>query len=107
MKLPRPARAIVAASIAGGVGTLIIAGIRQSVCAPVGEGQWFAAAVLGVLLLGSWLWPLVVFRGGESEAAHVDECFFVILALLVPPVLTLGTMALATTVAQAVRRRPL
>jgi diguanylate cyclase (GGDEF)-like protein/PAS domain S-box-containing protein len=107
MKLPRPARAIVAASIAGGVGTLIIAGIRQSVCAPVGEGQWFAAAVLGVLLLGSWLWPLVVFRGGESEAAHVDECFFVILALLVPPVLTLGTLAVATALAQVLRRRPL
>ena len=62
---------------------------------------------MGVLLLASWLWPLVVFRGGESEAFHVDECFFVILALLVPPVLTLGTMALATIVAQAVRRRPL
>jgi diguanylate cyclase (GGDEF)-like protein/PAS domain S-box-containing protein len=107
MKLPRPARAIVAASIAGGVGTLIIAGIRQSVCAPVGESQWFAAAVLGVLLLGSWLWPLVVFRGGESEAAHVDECFFVILALLVPPVLTLGTLAVATALAQVLRRRPL
>ena len=107
MKLPRPARAIVAASIAGGVGTLIIAGIRQSACAPVGESQWFAAAVLGVLLLGSWLWPLVVFRGGESEAAHVDECFFVILALLVPPVLTLGTLAVATTLAQVLRRRPL
>jgi diguanylate cyclase (GGDEF)-like protein/PAS domain S-box-containing protein len=107
MKLPRPARAIVAASIAGGVGTLIVAGIRQSASAPVSESQWFVAAVLGVLLLGSWLWPVIVFRGGESEAAQVDECFFVILALLVPPVLTLGTLAMATTLAQAIRRRPL
>jgi diguanylate cyclase (GGDEF)-like protein/PAS domain S-box-containing protein len=107
MKLPRPARAIVAASIAGGVGTLIVAGIRQSACAPVSARQWFVAAVLGVLLLASWLWPVIVFRGGESEAAHVDECFFVILALLVPPVLTLGTLAMATTLAQGIRRRPL
>jgi diguanylate cyclase (GGDEF)-like protein/PAS domain S-box-containing protein len=107
MKLPRPARAIVAASIAGGVGTLIVAGIRQSAAAPVSESQWFVAAVLGILLLGSWLWPVIVFRGGESEAAQVDECFFVILALLVPPVLTLGTLAMATTLAQAIRRRPL
>ena len=107
MKLPRPARAIVAASIASGVGTLIVAGIRQSACAPVSESQWFVAAVLGVLLLASWLWPVIVFRGGESEAAHVDECFFVILALLVPPVLTLGTLAMATTLAQGIRRRPL
>ena len=107
MKLPRPARAIVAASIASGVGTLIVAGIRQSACAPVSASQWFVAAVLGVLLLASWLWPVIVFRGGESEAAHVDECFFVILALLVPPVLTLGTLAMATTLAQGIRRRPL
>jgi diguanylate cyclase (GGDEF)-like protein/PAS domain S-box-containing protein len=97
----------VGASVAGGVGTLIVAGIRQSACAPVSESQWFAAAVLGALLLGSWLWPVIVFRGGESEAAQVDECFFVILALLVPPVLTLGTLAMATTLAQAIRRRPL
>ncbi len=107
MKLPRPAWAIVAASIAGGGATLIIAVIHQSACAPVSESQWFEASALGVLLLGSWLWPLVVFRGGESDATHVDECFFVILALLVPPILTLGTMAVATALAQAVRRRPL
>ena len=107
MKLPRPARAIVAASIAGGAGTLIVAGIRQSSCAPVTKSQWFVAAVLGALLLASWLWPVIVFRGGESEAAQVDECFFVILALLVPPVLTLGTLVMATTLAQAIRRRPL
>jgi diguanylate cyclase (GGDEF)-like protein/PAS domain S-box-containing protein len=106
MKLPRPAQAIVAASIAGGAGTLIVAGLRQSACAPVSESQWLVAAALGVPLLGSWLWPVVVFRGGESEAAHVDECFFVILALLVPPVLTLGTLAVATTLAQIIRRRP-
>ena len=37
----------------------------------------------------------------------MDEGFFVILALLVPPLLTLGTMALATILAQVVRRRPL
>jgi diguanylate cyclase (GGDEF)-like protein/PAS domain S-box-containing protein len=107
MKLPRPARAIVAASIGGGAATLIVAGLRQSSYAPVSASQCFVAAALGVLLLGSWLWPLVVFRGGESDATHVDECFFVILALLVPPVLTLGTMAVATALAQAIRRRPL
>ena len=60
---------------------------------------------MGVLALGSWLWPVVVYRGGESEAFNIDEGFFVILALLVPPLLTLGTLALATVVAQAGRRR--
>ena len=94
-------------AIAGGLGTLIVAGLRAPSLGPVHASHWAVAGTMGVLLLASWLWPLVVFRGGESEAAHVDECFFAILALLVPPVLTLGTMALATTVAQAVRRRPL
>ena len=94
-------------AIAGGLGTLIVAGLRAPSLGPVHASHWAVAGTMGVLLLASWLWPLVVFRGGESEAAHVDECFFVILALLVPPVLTLGTIALATTVAQAVRRRPL
>ena len=37
----------------------------------------------------------------------MDEGFFVILALLVPPLVTLGTLALATVMAQAARRRPL
>ena len=106
MTLPRPARAIVAVSIAGGAGALIAAGLCAPSYRPVSGSQWVVAAAMGVLLLASWLWPLVVFRGGESEAAQVDECFFVILALLVPPVVTLGAVAVATTVAQAVRRRP-
>jgi diguanylate cyclase (GGDEF)-like protein len=106
MTLPRPARAIVAVSIAGGAGALLLADLRTPSYRPVSGSQWIVAAAMGVLLLASWLWPLVVFRGGESEAAHVDECFFVILALLVPPVLTLGVIAVATTVAQAVRGRP-
>ena len=61
---------------------------------------------MGVLALASWVWPIVVYRGGESEAFNMDEGFFVILALLVPPLLTLETLALATILAQAARRRP-
>jgi diguanylate cyclase (GGDEF)-like protein/PAS domain S-box-containing protein len=106
MKLPRPVRAIVAASIAGGLVALVASTQCPSARAPVGENQWIVAVAVGVLLLASWLWPLVVFRGGESEAAHVDECFFAILALAVPPVLTLGTLATAITLAQVIRRRP-
>jgi diguanylate cyclase (GGDEF)-like protein len=73
--------------------------------AHIGDDQWVVAAAMGVLVLGSWVWPVVVFRGGESEAFHLDEGFFVILALLVPPVLTLSTLAASTILAQAARRR--
>src|SRR5260370_9479697 len=37
----------------------------------------------------------------------MDEGFFVSLALLVPPLVTLGIFALATVLAQIARRRPL
>ena len=106
MKVPRATGAVVAASVAGGVLTLLVA-MWQSGLVRVGERQWIIAAAMGVLVLGSWIWPVVVYREGESEAFNMDEAFFVILALLVPPLVTVGTLALATVTAQAARRRPL
>jgi diguanylate cyclase (GGDEF)-like protein/PAS domain S-box-containing protein len=107
LKIPRPTWAVVTCSVAGGAGALAVAGWRQSASGPIGESEWIIAAAMGVLALGSWLWPVVVYRGGESEAINMDEGFFVILALLVSPLLTLGTLALVTILAQAGRRRPL
>ncbi len=106
MKMPRAARAVVTAAVAGGAFTLLVAIWRQSAPGQLDERQWIVAAAMGVLVLGSWLWPVVVYRGGESEALNMDEAFFVILALLVPPLVTLGTLALAVVLAQAARRRP-
>ena len=106
MKLPRVTRALVAASVLGGAVALTLATWRQPAAGPVSQGQWIVAATIGVLVLGSQVRPVVVFRGGESETFNMDEGFFVILALLVPPLVTLGTLALATVAAQAGRRRP-
>jgi diguanylate cyclase (GGDEF)-like protein len=103
--MPRATRAIVAASVAGGALCVFIAVWRHPAHVHIGQGQWIVAVALGALALGSWVWPVVVYRGGESEALNMDEGFFVILALLVPPLLTLGTLALAIVVAQALRRR--
>jgi diguanylate cyclase (GGDEF)-like protein/PAS domain S-box-containing protein len=107
MKMLRATWATVAVAVAGGAFTLLLAGWRQPAAWHVGESQWVVAAAMGVLALGSWVWPVVVYRGVESEAFSMDEGFFVILALLVPPLLTLGTLALATVLAQAARRRPI
>jgi diguanylate cyclase (GGDEF)-like protein/PAS domain S-box-containing protein len=107
LKIPRPTWAVVTCSVAGGAGALAVAGWRQSASGPIGDSQWIIAAAMGVLALGSWLWPVVVYRGGESEAINMDEGFFVILALLVSPLLTLGTLTLVTILAQAGRRRQL
>ena len=107
MKLPRVTQALVTASAAGGAFALFVAIWRRPAPVHIGLGQWAVAATIGVLFLGSWVWPVVVFRGGESETFNMDEGFFVILALLEPPLVTLVTLALAGAVAQAVRRRPL
>jgi diguanylate cyclase (GGDEF)-like protein/PAS domain S-box-containing protein len=107
MNIPRATRAIVAASIVGGALTIFVAVWRQPAPGDIDQGQWIAAAAIGVLALGSWVWPVVVYRGGESEALNMDEGFLVILALLVPPLVTLGTLGLVTILAQAIRRRPL
>jgi diguanylate cyclase (GGDEF)-like protein/PAS domain S-box-containing protein len=107
MKISRATRAIVALSVAGGVMTLVVAASRQPIPGPADASQWIVAGAMGVLALASWVWPVVVYRGGESAAFSMDEGFFVILALLVSPLLTLGILALATILAQAVRRRPL
>jgi diguanylate cyclase (GGDEF)-like protein/PAS domain S-box-containing protein len=90
----------------GGAITLFLAVWRQSASWHVDEAQWTIVAVMGALFLGSWVWPVVVYRGDESETFHMDEGFFVTLALLVPPLLTLGVLAVATILAQTVRRRP-
>jgi len=103
--MPRMTRAIVAAAVAGGAFTLFVAGWRQPDSGQISASQWIVAAAMGAMAMGSWVWPVVVFRGGESETIQMDEGFFVILALLVPPLLTLGTLALATVLAQAARRR--
>lgn len=104
--MTRATRAIVAAAVAGGGFTLFVAAWRQPSSGHLGASQWIVAAAIGVLTIGSWIWPVVVFRGGESETFQMDEGYFVILALLVPPLLTLGTLALAIVLAQAARRRP-
>jgi diguanylate cyclase (GGDEF)-like protein/PAS domain S-box-containing protein len=103
-KVPRATRAVVAACVGGGVATLLVAA-RHAENGHVDERQWVLAVAMGLLVLGSWVWPIVVYRGGESEALNMDEGFFVLLALLVPPFLTLGTLAVAIILAQAARRR--
>jgi diguanylate cyclase (GGDEF)-like protein/PAS domain S-box-containing protein len=106
MKIPRVTRALVAASVLGGACALLLAGWRQP-AAQLGQGRWAVAVTAGALVLGSQVWPVVVFRGGESETFNMDEGFFVILSLLEPPLVTLGILALATVTAQAARRRPM
>jgi diguanylate cyclase (GGDEF)-like protein/PAS domain S-box-containing protein len=106
MTLPPATRAVIASSAIGGSLVLLIAAWRNHP-AGISGGQWIIAAATGILMLASWIWPIVVYRGGESEALNMDEGFFTILALLVPPLLTLVTLGAATAAAQVIRRRSL
>jgi diguanylate cyclase (GGDEF)-like protein/PAS domain S-box-containing protein len=105
--MPRLTRLLVALAVAGGAATLILAWWRAPASQSATPRQWLVAAVVGALLLVSWIWPIVVYRSGESETLHTDEGFFVILALLTQPAMVLTTLAVASAVAQAARRRPL
>jgi diguanylate cyclase (GGDEF)-like protein/PAS domain S-box-containing protein len=107
MKVPRTTSAVIAAAVIGGTLALSLSIWLQARSVHVTEGQWIIAGTIAALIFGSWVWPIVVFRGGESAAFNMDEVFFVLLVLLVPPVVTLSTFAVTTILAQAVRRRPL
>ena len=106
MKLPRATWAVVAIAVAGGVLALLTSLLRHPDPLRVTEDQWIVCVTMGLLALASHIWPVVVFHGGESEAFNMDEGLFVILALLVPPELTIGILGLAAVVAQCERRRP-
>ena len=66
--------------------------------------QLALAAAFGVLVVVSWVRPVLIYVHDQSETAHLDEAIFVVLTLLVAPGLVVLTFALTTLVAQAVRR---
>jgi diguanylate cyclase (GGDEF)-like protein/PAS domain S-box-containing protein len=70
-------------------------------------GSVALVVVLCVLVVASWIWPIVMYSGGSSQAHHLDEGFFVVMALLLRPTGVLLAFFAATVVAQTVRRRPL
>jgi len=107
MTLPWRAKAIVVFALAGGLVTLAFATRDLVAHGLPGHDQLTITAVFGVLVLTSWLWPLIIYVGDQSEAVHFDEALFVVLMLLVPASTTVVVFALATVVAQAIRRRPL
>lgn len=104
--LPRPTRTVIAATIVAGLVTAALVAARHGVPRMSGEA-WAVSAVVGTLTVLGWVQPLVLFRRDQSQAFHLDEGFFVLLALLVPPTAILVVFALAVTAGQVLKRRPL
>jgi diguanylate cyclase (GGDEF)-like protein/PAS domain S-box-containing protein len=98
---------LVAATLVVAAGTGIVASGVLGHPLAMNSTAWAVTTIMTVLIVVSWTWPLVLFRGDQAQAFHLDEGFFVVLALLVPPWATLLAFALATTAAQIVKRRPL
>lgn len=107
MRLPWATRAIVTASVVGGIGVLAGATSEADSLSLMPGRQWVVAGVLCALATASWIRPLVLYRDNQSEAFHLDEGFFLVLALLVPNPATVATFAIATFFSQLVKRRPL
>jgi diguanylate cyclase (GGDEF)-like protein/PAS domain S-box-containing protein len=105
VKLPLSTRAIIFGSIVGGGLTLFWAARSPSASGQLSSGQWITAVAIGALIAGNWLWPVVIYIGDRIDTFHMDEGSFVILALVVPPIVTLATLAAASIVGQVIRRR--
>src|SRR6185437_12904616 len=71
---------------------------------PDGTATMFAV-VFGALMAASWIWPITLFVHDQSDVYDIDEGFFVLMILLVPPNLTVVVFTVVALVAQAVRRR--
>ncbi len=104
MTLPRRTKAVIATVAASGLVTLGLA-TNALLRSPLPNAYQIAVfATLSVLLVATWVWPLVMYRDAQSEALNVDEGFFIILALLLPAYGSILVFALVAAVAQVVRR---
>jgi diguanylate cyclase (GGDEF)-like protein len=102
--LPPKVRITIAAATASGLATLALA---TGLARRGGFGPGYELAPLTVLLAFSWAFPLLVLRNEDTEAFHLDEGFFVAMALLLPVLGTLVVFAAASALGQCIRRRPM
>lgn len=105
-KLPRRVVALVAATLAAGAvaaGWLLATRPGGPQMAP---RAWAVVGLVGAIGFYNWIRPMILPRSSERQAFQVDEAFFVLLALSVPPAATLGTLLAAVTLSQLFLRRP-
>jgi diguanylate cyclase (GGDEF)-like protein/PAS domain S-box-containing protein len=97
---------VIAAATAVGLAALGIA-IHDLQSWSPSTRELLVVSVFGALWVTSWMWPLVIYRGDQSEAMHLDEGFLIVMLLLVPAPAVIATVGAATVLAQGIRRRPL
>lgn len=102
--MPRLAKLVIAGAIVG-AGLSVILLVRRYGVHDIGS-SW-VLGLLSAFILASWLWPIVMYHGSSSRADHLDEGFFLVLVLVLPPTGVLLAFVIATALAQALRRRSL
>lgn len=107
MRLPGRARAVVLAALAGGMVVLAVAVADWFRHGLPGGRETTAATVVAALMVSSWIWPLYIFVREQSETAHLDEGFLVVLVLVARPSTAVLAFGAATVLAQLAMRRPL
>ncbi len=107
MSLPWRAKTVIAAVVLGGLAVFGAALADLATNGPPGRDQLVVIGVFSALVLVSWVKPLIVYIGQQSEAVQLDEAFFVILVLLAPVPETVIAYGLATVASQVIQRRPL
>ena len=96
-------RAVVGTGVVAGAATLASATVLS---ADRGVGPIVDVVAFTFALALSWAYPLLILKEEESEGLHLDEAFFVAMALLLPPFGVVLVYAVAAVAAHAVRRRP-
>jgi diguanylate cyclase (GGDEF)-like protein/PAS domain S-box-containing protein len=97
---------VIAAAVMGGVATLGAAVHNLARTKMPSTTHLEFAVLVGLMALISWLKPLIIYVDDQSEAIHLDECFLVMLLVLVEPSLAVVTFAASTTLAQVLLKRP-
>jgi len=100
--LPRAGKVVLGATITAGLLCAVLIAVSFG---HRGFGSPTVLFVLASLVLASWVWPILMYSDGSSQAHHLDEGFFVVLALVTPPMGTIAAFLLATVLAQVIRRR--
>src|SRR3954468_17122224 len=82
-RLPRSVRNLVVGVVVSAATAVAV--LSQTAARAAGTGRGPTLALFTVLVLISWLRPLIMQRGSQSEAVHPDEAAFVVAAILLPP----------------------
>src|SRR5579875_1780843 len=104
--LPRRVVVLVAATIAAGAASAGLLLTSSPARPHMAVRGWFVVGLVVAMEFYNWIRPMILPRSGQRQAFQVDEAFFVLLALSVPPAVAVGTLLAAVVLSQLFMHRP-